>query len=105
MAKLYNITMNKEVLKLIEDKIKNTFSDIDIIKEIYIRPSPRQFLIILIHDPESISIMVEKTTQCLSKFEDEFPDVYFETWDISTKDMDTRRREIETRDSKLIFKR
>ena len=85
----------------IEALAKKIFAEMPAIKSVYARPTQSGFVLITIHNSETISNVIEQIQPGFAKLEDEFPDMYFEPRIIHSSDV----QEEYLQQSKMIFKR
>lgn len=64
----------------IASSIETHLSKILVINEVHMRPIQSGFLLTIIHSAEFISQAIEQARPGLIELEDEFPNVYFDTW-------------------------
>lgn len=93
--------LNMRPSREIENGIKTTFSDIPIIKQIYVKSEQSSVPLIIVYNSESITDAIKQIQPGLIKLKDEFPDVHFEPHIFHVDDFHKGYR----KQSKLIFGR
>ena len=64
----------------IVSSVEKHLSKIPVIKNIYIKSTQSGFLLTLVYNTEFIFQAIEQTRPGIMELEDEFPNVYFDTW-------------------------
>lgn len=83
----------------VEFLIRKKFSDVPIIKKIYVKPTQSDFLLVIVHNAKTISDAIGYIRPRLDEIEDEFPDLYFDPWILRPNEI----QEEQLRQSKLIY--
>lgn len=74
-----NTVINNKIDK-IEEFTNKIFSKINIIKDILYRPAPSGLILIVIHDSDDLSEVLDDTQKGIFQLEEAFPTIYFEPW-------------------------
>lgn len=83
----------------IEPTVKKIFSEIQIIKKMYIKPMQSDFMLIIVHNAKTLSNALDHIQPGLDELEDEFPDLCFDPWILHSNEI----HEGQLQQSKLIF--
>ena len=92
-------TPNTQSTVRIEHIVKKIFSEISIIEKMYIKPMQSDFMLVIVHNANTLSNALDHIQPGLDELEDEFPNLYFDPWILRPNEIHTGHIE----QSKLIF--